>query len=725
VIRERDERGPKTLHADEVYYDVNRNVAVAIRADLAVTQRGIPEPLHLTARELDKESLDHYHGYQAEVFSSRLPSDPGVKVYLDEATLDQVKVPKRSVFGRPVIDPKTGQPEIEDQQLVHGDNVFLKLEDVPIFYLPFVQGDANDPLGPIEEISVGYNSNVFGARVDTRLNLYDLLGITPLPKTRWDLDLDYLSLRGPGGGTRFQYGGNNIHGIPANYQGDFQAWGIYDTGTDKLGGPRTGEPHPDARGRLTWQNNVQDLPYGFVVQWQLGLFSDKNFYEQYFKPEFDNGIEQHTWLYVKQQQNNWAWFALAEYRTVDWYSQTESLPRVDGYLIGQSFFDLFTYNARGSLGYYQLRPTNQPPPPFPTDVTTRYDNTGRFDLAQTLSLPFYAGPVKLVPYATLDLTEYTNDLENQEVGRVYGGGGVLASIPFTRLYPDIKSCLLNLDGINHKIVASANYFYAGDNVPYTRLPQLDRLNDDATDFALRGIRPLEPFYNPANGLALEFSPKYDPQTYAIRRLVETRIDTLASIEELQMDLRQRWQTKRGYPGLEHIVDWMTLDLNATYFPRADHDNFGTPFGFLQYDYLWNIGDRTSFVSTGWVDPFGGGARVFTVGLALNRPDRTSYFLGFREIEPVGSEAVTGAITYIFSPKYAMTASTVYDFGTSQALSNSLVLTRMGTDLQVSLGITYNALQSSFGVIFELAPIGSRPTARLAGLPTYKNVGVGE
>src|SRR5207248_4720090 len=66
VIRERDDRGSKTLHADEVYYDVNRNVAVAIRANLEVTQRGIPEPLHLTAQELDKESLDHYHGYQAE-----------------------------------------------------------------------------------------------------------------------------------------------------------------------------------------------------------------------------------------------------------------------------------------------------------------------------------------------------------------------------------------------------------------------------------------------------------------------------------------------------------------------------------------------------------------------------------------------------------------------------------------------------------------------------------
>ena len=45
----------------------------------------------------------------------------------------------------------------------------------------------------------------------------------------------------------------------------------------------------------------------------------------------------------------------------------------------------------------------------------------------------------------------------------------------------------------------------------------------------------------------------------------------------------------------------------------------------------------------------------------------------------------------------------YDFGTSEALSNSLMFTRMGSDLQVSLGFTYNALQNNFGVLFNIIP----------------------
>src|SRR5262249_33009054 len=140
------------------------------------------------------------------------------------------------------------------------------------------------------------------------------------------------------------------------------------------------------------------------------------------------------------------------------------------------------------------------------------------------------------------------------------------------------------------------------------------------------------------------------------------------------------------------------------FPHSQRDNFGERFAFLQYNWLWNIGDRTALESTGWVDPIDNGPRVFTVGAFLNRPDRTNFYLGYREIEPVESRAVTAALTYVFSPKYATTLSSTYDFGTNQSLANSLILTRMGSDLQVSLGVTYNALQNNFGVIFEILPV---------------------
>ena len=46
---------------------------------------------------------------------------------------------------------------------------------------------------------------------------------------------------------------------------------------------------------------------------------------------------------------------------------------------------------------------------------------------------------------------------------------------------------------------------------------------------------------------------------------------------------------------------MTLDLDTTYFPNANRDNFGKPFGQNTYNYEWFLGDRTSFVSYGWFE----------------------------------------------------------------------------------------------------------------------------
>jgi hypothetical protein len=51
----------------------------------------------------------------------------------------------------------------------------------------------------------------------------------------------------------------------------------------------------------------------------------------------------------------------------------------------------------------------------------------------------------------------------------------------------------------------------------------------------------------------------------------------------------------------------------------------------------------------------------------------------------------------------MTFTSAYDFGNQAALTNSLLFTRVGTDLQVSLGFTYNSLQKNFGAIVEIVP----------------------
>jgi hypothetical protein len=700
----------RTLRCDEVYYDVSRNVALALNATLEVKQAGFPDPIYFQGVEIEQLSPTDFRGKTAKLFSSRLPSDPGLDATFQDATLHKSVVVKRGLFG-PVIDRKTGQPVTEERDDVVAEGVFFRIEQVPFFYLPYAKFDAHDPLGPLQDVSIGYNT-VFGFEASATFNVFDLIGVQPPVGMRWQVTPSYLSSRGPALGTNFDATEGDFFGLPAKAVTYVKAFGIKDDGTDQLGGGRGQfDNHPEWRGRLLFRENVQDLPDGFSFQAQASALSDKNFLEQYFKLEFDDETNQETFLYVKQQPEgaNYAWTALAQPHLRDWVTETQWLPRADAYLIGQSFFDRLVYNAWASAGYAQLDVTHVPPPPVcPTDVSV---TTGRFDLTQELSWPFYAGPVKMVPYGTLDLTYYTSDLYHQDLGRVIGGAGLMASIPFTRLYPDVQSDWFNLNAINHKIVLTGNYYVAQSSSPVTSVSQLDRINDDATDQALRDIKPLEPLYipGPAGG-ELAHSPLFDPQLYAIRQLVDNRIDTRDSIEVLELDVRQRLQTKRGYPGLQHTVDWMTLDVSAWLYPDSHRDDFGHTLGFVQYDWVWNVGDRNGFVSSGWFEPFNQGASVWNFGAFFDRTDKTSVYLGYRQIDPVDSRLAIASLTTVLSPKYAIGLSTSYDFGTNQQ-TNAVTLTRIGTDVQVSVGFNYNSTTNNVGFQFLIVPNAVAQTRR--------------
>ncbi len=346
--------------------------------------------------------------------------------------------------------------------------------------------------------------------------------------------------------------------------------------------------------------------------------------------------------------------------------------------------------------------------------TEKAVNTGRVASMQELSLPLDLGPAKVVPYGVLGLSHYTEDLTGNQKGRAYGGGGVRGSVPLSRLYADASSELFNVRGLYHKITVSGNYLYARSDEPYTNLPQLDRLFDDVTDLSYRSIVPYQQWYVPgAAGVALE-RPAYpnrtdpqglyfDPQQYAIRRLVDNRLDTLDNMQVVQAGVRQRLQTKRGYEGFEHVTDVLTLDVTTSFFPQADRDNYGESYAFLEYNALWNVGDRTALKASGWFDPFEFGTRYYSFGAFLGRPDATNFYVGYSQIDPIGSKMVTASVAYRLSQRYGVTASTFYDFGVRKVNDYYFGLNRFGSDTTVSLGLTYNALINNFGFQFSVVP----------------------
>src|SRR5262249_54954386 len=152
--------------------------------------------------------------------------------------------------------------------------------------------------------------HVFGTGILVDWDMFSLLGANRRPPaTRWTLETDYLSQRGPGIGTYFDTRGFDLFGLPGVYQTEARAYVIYDTGTDNLGGTRKFEPPRDLRDRLLFRHR-QEIGEDLTFMGQFAWLSDRNFLEQYYKYEFDNDLNQETYVYLKDQHDNYAVSAL-------------------------------------------------------------------------------------------------------------------------------------------------------------------------------------------------------------------------------------------------------------------------------------------------------------------------------------------------------------------------------------------------------------------------------
>jgi hypothetical protein len=709
----------RVIRAEKVYYDTNSHRAIAHGADMEFTREGYVNTAHVASPEILQLSSTEYTAFEAVLSASRLPSDPGFGIRMKRVEIYQEPEElRRTIFGTPFRKRETGETIQSKPEIIEATDMNAELVGVPIGYWPYMRTDVNDPFGPFEGISIA-QSNMFGTQVYTNWDVLKLIGLTPLKNEKWTLLGDYLSRRGPAIGTNYSLIQDTFMGMDAPYQTQVKGYMIYDQGTDILAGNRENEfQPPQMRGRFLFrhQQEFEDL----TLQAQVAYLSDHNFLEEYYKFEHDSGPNQETFLWLRYQQGNAVGTLLAEPPLArPWVNEANWMPRADGYLLGQSLFDTFTYHTWGSIGYADLRTwrplISQYPPPseFPTAFAyppaERGVSTARFDWMQQLSMPFDVGPVRVVPYGNLDLAYYTQDNNGNGMGRLYGGGGVRASMPLSKLYGDVESELFNLNGLYHKNLFSVNYYVAGSTASLLSTPQLDRLNDDATQQAYEDIIPWEPTFpqlgSNGNGYALAAGSyyQYNPRLYALRRLVDSNPDNLDAIQEVELDWRQRWQTKRGYPGMEHTVDWLTIDMSTSIFPAPNRDNFGSTFGFIEGNMVWNVGDRNGLYANAWVDPFAFGTRYWEVGTFFYRDDRTSMALSYKHVDPLQSRLVSASANYVFSPKYAMTAIATYDFGYQSSITNSLLFTRVGTDMAITVGFTYNSLIKNFSLVLEVVP----------------------
>ena len=114
-----------------------------------------------------------------------------------------------------------------------------------------------------------------------------------------------------------------------------------------------------------------------------------------------------------------------------------------------------------------------------------------------------------------------------------------------------------------KVVLDGEFLWADANRNLSRFPLYDALDDDAQEFFRRR------FFIPGGVFQGQTAAPiaFDERFYAMRSGMQGWVS--APSAEIADDLmlarvgvRQRWQTKRGLPGRERIVDWIVLDAGA-------------------------------------------------------------------------------------------------------------------------------------------------------------------
>jgi hypothetical protein len=540
------------------------------------------------------------------------------------------------------------------------------------------------------------------------------------------VQVDGFSDRGPAIGTLWDYGvEGSVFGIPTFNEGLGRLYYINDGGTDNVGlGRRNLAVPDDNRGRALIRHRSQ-TPFGTALTGELGYISDRNFLEQYYEGEWDRDKDHESLLHLNHQIDNLTISGLVRGQLNDFSNTTEWFPRGDLTILGQTIPGTWlTWSSHSSIGYGQIRQADPPPDPSDPFVPLPYFPNVGGTVAMTrheLDLPFNVGPVKFVPYALGEAAHWQEDITGSELSRLYGSAGLRGSLQAWTVRPDIRSSILGLNGLAHRMVFDFDYSYSESDEPLGSLAIYNEFDDNAQE------RFRERFNLLVYGGAVP--GMFDPRFYAVRSgagrsVTDPYHELVDDLNVLRMGWRHRWQTKVGPPERPRIRDWMTLDLEASFFPNADRDNFGEHFGLIGGDYAWHVGDRTVILADALYDLFAGGQELWNVGILTQRGARGSLYLGFRQVKvgPIESQLAVASYSYVMSPKWVSTFGTQYDVAEGRDRGQSATITRIGEYALLHIGLGYDRSRNNVGFGISIEPRlggsapGSTQLGNLLGIP---------
>lgn len=678
------------LEANRVYYEFGTDRAVLTDAVVHSIEPTRQIPVVLRARNVRQLAQGQYDATNVTLTTSGFAT-PSYSINASRAYVRTVDVPEEGIGRRTT---------------VRAQDATLRVFDVPVFYLPRVGATITDRGLPLRSVGI-VNSSRYGFGVTTEWGLFETLG-RPAPR---DLDvsyrLDYFSDRGPALGLEADYAGGFITD-PArdiwNFTGDLRTYWVYDTGFDEFGRGRV-DPPRHLRGHVLWEHQ-HFFPNDWQVQLRAGYTSDPTFLEEWLPSQFENGLPYELSLYVKRQRDIDAATFLVNYQphkfvtTSDFMQEqfeVEHLPQVGYHRIGDSWAaDHLTYSSSSHIAglryarsdvdliEHGFRGRLTPGLPSVGMTGTIGDVVWRAYTRQQVSMPMNTGPLRVVPYVVGIYGGYTDSPDGGAENRVFGGAGVRLLTTFWRVNDTIRWPLLDINRLRHIVEPEVHLFASAQSVE-----------------------------------------RNDVFIY------EERYDAINDVAALQLALRQRWQTKRGGPGRWRNVDVLSLNVEANFFANRPDEAQRMPVGFrslflptmpevsiprngINSDVTWRISDTTALLADAQYNLDENELATASVGLAVRRDPRLSYFVGTRYIHELDSNITTVAADYELSRKYTLSLAQSFDFGDNGTVSSSIAVTRRFDRFFGMFRYYYSARDNEQGISINVIPEGLGPGA--AGIP---------
>jgi hypothetical protein len=665
--------GERVVRASRLYYDFEMDRALMLdavfRTDLP--ERGVP--LYVRADEIRQLSAREFSADKARVSTSEFYTPHyhvgAERIYLRDRTA-------RDAGGR-AAGPLRGEYELR--------NATLNVENWPLLWWPYSQGDVEQSETLLRRIRTGYSSDK-GVEFESAWYLFNLLGLKPPPGYDATLKLDYFSDRGPAAGVDVDY-------ETAEQFGLFRSYYVNDHGEDNLGPLRRDqeEPDNDNRGRVLWRHRHY-LPNDWEVSLEFAYASDPYYLEEWEKSEWFEGKDQESAVYLKRAKDVDAITLLANWRTLDFETQTEHLPELVYRRLADTFLspvNLYHESRVGSVRY-KLDDRHFVDAPRYSAVGDT-DVTFRTGFREEAELPLKLPGLNAVPFSSFN--GYFWDGMPLRDGSLWRGVGVLGVRGggwLARVFDEMKSDLFDINRVRHIIQPHFVAWWSASNLRSEYVTPFDE-----------GVETIDDFYGAAVGV------------------------------------KQTWQTKRGAGDKQRTVDLLTLDLEIGGFGSAQHDEFSNGYAnpirpedsrsrnYASLDLVYRLSDTTSFLYDLNFDLNDGKLDRHDISLAVERNPRLSYVFGYRHAGDIDSDLIGGGYNYKLNEKHITSVRIWYDLDRGELGEIALIYIRKLPRWYVGINLEFDEVFDEMSVSVSMWPegipewtLGSR---RFTGLATSTGI----